>query len=305
VHIVIAGSSGLIGTALVEHLRAADHRVVRLVRASAGTGAAAGADRDVASWDPATGALAADAIDGADAVINLAGAGIGDHRWTDAYRRTLRESRIRSTDLLARTIAAVEQRPSVFVSGSAVGWYGDRGDEELDETSAPGTGFLADLCREWEAATAPAEAAGVRTVHMRTGVVLSARGGALKKQLPMFRFGLGGRFGNGKAWQSWISIDDDVAVITHLLTSSLSGPVNVTAPQPVTNREFTKVLSDVLHRPAMLRIPRFGPRLLLGRDLADALLFTGQRALPTKLVADGFEFRHPTLEDALEAMLGD
>lgn len=297
VRIVIAGASGLIGSALVAHLETNGHAVTRLVRGE--TGGAANAR----TWDPKRGTLDPAVIDGADAVINLAGAGIGDHRWTDDYKRELLESRTATTALLARTIAAVDHRPAVFVSGSAIGWYGARDDEELEETAAPGEGFLADLCRQWEAATAPAEAAGVRTVHIRTGIVLSGRGGALKKQLPLFKLGLGGKFGTGKQWQSWISIDDEIAAITHLLTSSLSGPVNLTAPNPVTNKEFTKVLSDVLHRPAFMPIPSFGPKLILGGELADALLFTGQRVLPGKLEADGFRFRHPVLEDALIAML--
>jgi uncharacterized protein len=300
VRIVMSGSSGLIGTALVDHLRSAGHHVVRLTRGNGG-----GHGPDTARWDPASGDLSPDVVDGADAVINLSGAGIGDHRWTDDYRRELLESRTRTTGLLARTIAGVDRRPAVFISGSAIGWYGDRDDEELDETSTPGTGFLADLCRQWEAATAPAEDAGVRTVHIRTGIVLSARGGALKKQLPLFKLGLGGRFGNGRQWQSWISIDDEVDAITHLLTSELAGAVNLTAPAPVTNREFAKVLSDVLHRPAFLRIPSIGPKLLLGGELAAALLFSGQRVLPARLLADGFPFRHPTLVEALTAMLGD
>jgi len=298
VHVVISGSSGLIGSALVEHLRAGGHRVTRLVRGGAASGT------DTAPWDPAAGTLAPSVIDGVDAVVNLSGAGIGDHRWTDAYKRELLDSRTLTTGLLARTIAQVERPPSAFISGSAIGWYGARGDEELDETSTPGDTFLADICVQWEAATAPAEAAGVRTAHIRTGIVLSGRGGALKKQLPLFKLGLGGKFGSGKQWQSWISIDDEIAAITHLLTSTLAGPVNLTAPNPVTNREFTKVLSDVLHRPALLPIPSFGPKLLLGGELAEALLFTGQRVLPAQLEVDGFRFAHPTLGDALQAMLG-
>ncbi len=295
--IVISGSSGLIGTALVRRLTIAGHEVVRLVRP--GTEGGPG----TAPWDPAAGRLEPAVIDGADVVVNLSGASIGDHRWTDEYRRELLESRTKPTGLLARTIAAVDRRPRVLLSGSAIGAYGDRGDETLDESSARGDGFLADLCRQWEEATAPASAAGVRTAHLRTGVVLSPTGGALKKQLPLFRFGLGGRFGSGRQWQSWISLDDEVAAIEHLLTADIDGPVDLTAPAPVTNREFTATLARVLHRPAILPIPAFGPKLLLGADLADALLYTGQRVLPAKLLASGFAFRHGTLEDALRAML--
>jgi uncharacterized protein (TIGR01777 family) len=294
--IVISGSTGLIGTALVEHLQGAGHQVVRLVRR-----AASGTD---VQWDPAAGSLPAAAIDGADAVINLSGAGIGDHRWTDEYRRELLDSRLRSTELLATTIAGVDSKPAVFLSGSAIGWYGDRGDERLDEQSARGTGFLSDLCQQWEAATGAAESAGVRVAHLRTGIVLTPRGGALKKQLPLFKLGLGGKFGNGRQWQSWISLDDEVGAITHLLTSDVHGAVNLTAPTPVTNAEFTKVLGSVLHRPTVLPIPSFGPKLLLGGDLAEALLFTGQQVLPEVLTADGYAFRHATLDVALRALLG-
>lgn len=303
--IAIAGSSGLVGTALVEHLRGAGHHIVRLVRSTPAAGSA-----DV-QWDPASGAMPIGALDGADAVINLSGAGIGDHRWSDAYKRELVESRLRTTELLAATIAATiaassasARLPAVFLSGSAIGWYGPRGDEPLDETSAPGSGFLSELCTRWEAATTAAAGAGVRTVQLRTGIVLSARGGALRKQLPLFKMALGGRFGSGRQWQSWISIFDEVGAIEHLLSSALSGPVNLTAPHPVTNRELTDVLGSVLRRPTVLQVPAFGPRLLLGRELADALLFSGQRVLPSRLLADGYVFRHSTLEPALRAILG-
>lgn len=295
--ITISGSSGLIGSELVARLREHGHEVVRLIRRAPQAGSV-----DV-QWDPHAGTLPRPAIEGADAVINLSGAGIGDHRWTDEYRRQLLDSRTRTTDLLATTIADAEQRPGTFLSGSAIGWYGSRGDEELDERSTPGTTFLADVCVAWEAATAPATAAGVRTALLRTGIVLSAEGGALRKQLPLFKLGLGGRFGSGRQWQSWIGIDDEVRAIEHLLSSGLSGPVNLTAPNPVTNREFAKVLGAVLKRPAVLPIPSFGPKLLLGGDLAEALLFTGQKVMPTALLADGFEFRHSTLDLALRAIL--
>ena len=295
--IVISGSSGLIGTALVDRLTSSGHEVVRLVRS--GTASAPG----TAPWDPKAGVLDPAVVDGADAVINLSGAGIGDHRWTDDYRRQLVESRTLTTGLLARTIAQVDRRPAVFLSGSAIGIYGDRGDEVLDETSAPGDGFLADLCVQWETATEPAAATGVRTALLRTGIVLTPKGGALKKQLPLFKLGLGGKFGNGRQWQSWISLDDEVGAIVHLLTADLAGPVNLTAPEPVTNRTFTATLGKVLSRPAVLPIPSFGPKLLLGGELAEALLFTGQRVVPTKLTASGYEFTHASLEAALRALL--
>jgi uncharacterized protein (TIGR01777 family) len=298
--ITVAGSSGLIGTALVRRLREEGHEVVRLVRTASGAAPGTGEVR----WDPDHGVLPADAVDGADAVVNLAGAGIGDHRWTATYRRTVVESRTHTTGLLARTIAAATAPPSVFVSGSAVGWYGDRGDEVLDEASSPGTGFLADVCRQWEAASLPAAAAGTRVVQLRTGIVLSGAGGALRKQLPLFKLGLGGRFGSGRQWQSWISIDDHVAAMLHLLTADVEGPVNLTAPEPATNATFATTLGRVLHRPAVVPIPAFGPRLVLGRDLADALLFTGQRVVPTRLLESGFVFAHAELDVALRHVLG-
>ena len=196
--------------------------------------------------------------------MNLAGAGIGDHRWTDAYKQEILESRVRTTDLLARTLAGLDRKPSVLLSGSAVGFYGDRGDEELTEQSAPGHDFLAGVCVAWEAATEPARDAGIRVAHLRTGIVLSPDGGALKKQLPLFKLFLGGRFGGGTQWQSWISIRDEVGAILHLLEHDVAGPVNLTAPNPVTNGDFAKVLGRVLGRPSVVPVPSFGPKLVLG-----------------------------------------
>ena len=298
VRIVISGSSGLIGTALVARLRADGHTVVRLVRRPT---AAGGSE---AEWNPAAGTLDPAVIDGADAVINLSGAGIGDKRWSDSYKAELLSSRLLTTGLLARTIAAVDHKPSVFLSGSAIGWYGPCGDEQLDETAPAGNTFLADICVQWEAAANPAAEAGVRTALLRTGIVLTPKGGALKKQLPLFKIGAGGKFAKGNQWQSWISLDDEIGAICHLLTAPVAGPVNLTAPNPVTNLEFTKVLAAVLKRPAVLPIPSFGPKLLLGDELAAALLFTGQRVVPAALQASGYVFQHPTLESALRAMLG-
>jgi uncharacterized protein len=293
--IAITGSTGLIGTALAQHLSSTGHTVIPIVRRAGSAGSVL--------WDPATGKIDAAGLAGVDGVVHLAGAGIGDHRWTPAYKQELVDSRTKSTSLLATTLANLDQKPSVLISGSAIGWYGARDSEELDETSTRGTTFLSDLCLKWEAETAAAEAAGIRVAHIRTGIVLSPKGGALKKQLPLFKLGLGGKFGSGKAWQSWISINDEVAAITHLLSADVSGPVNLTAPAPVTNAEFTKVLAAVLKRPALLPIPSFGPKLLLGGELADALLFTGQRVLPKALLASGYQFQHPTLESALRAVL--
>ena len=293
--IVISGASGLIGTQLVTTLKASGHEVVQLVRRSAAAGQI--------MWDPKSGKLDPASLEGCDAVIHLSGAGIGDKRWSDAYRKEILDSRTATTSLLANTIASLQRKPSVFLSGSAIGIYGARGDEQLTETSEHGTGFLADVCEQWEAAAKPAIDAGVRTVFLRTGIVLSPKGGALKKLLPLFRLGVGGKFGNGKQWQSWISMDDEVASIIHLLTANVSGAVNLTAPQPVTNAEFTKVLARVVKRPAIVPVPTFAPKILLGGELADALLFTGQRVMPQALTASGYVFKHSTLESALRSLL--
>ena len=294
--ILITGASGLIGQALTKQLNATGHTTVAAVRREPRR-------NDEVQWNPTTGEMSPSAFDGVDAVVHLAGAGIGDKRWTDAYKMEILQSRTLGTALLADTMASLDKKPSVFLSGSAIGIYGVRDDTELGEDAAIGTGFLADVCRDWEAASASASAAGIRTVLLRTGIVLSPKGGALMKQLPLFKLGLGGKFGNGKQWQSWISITDEVNAIIHLLTSNLSGAVNLTAPNAVTNAEFTRVLASVVSRPAILPIPSFGPKLLLGGELADALLFTGQRVVPNALVADGFHFAHPTLDVALRALL--
>ena len=294
--ILITGASGLIGQALTKQLNASGHTTVAAVRREPRR-------NDEVQWNPTTGEMSPSAFDGVDAVVHLAGAGIGDKRWTDAYKMEILQSRTLGTALLADTMASLDKKPTVFLSGSAIGIYGVRDDTELGEDAAIGTGFLADVCRDWEAASASASAAGIRTVLLRTGIVLSPKGGALKKQLPLFKLGLGGKFGNGKQWQSWISITDEVNAIIHLLTSNLSGAVNLTAPNAVTNSEFTRVLASVVSRPAILPIPSFGPKLLLGGELADALLFTGQRVVPNALVADGFHFAHPTLDVALRALL--
>ena len=293
--IVVSGASGLIGTQLVAKLSSSGHEVVRLVRRSPKAGEI--------QWNPKSGTLDAAALEGTDAVIHLSGAGIGDKRWTDGYRKEILDSRTDTTALLAKTIASLSRKPSVFLSGSAIGIYGARNDEQLTEVSTHGTGFLAEVCEQWEAAAKPAVDAGVRTVYLRTGIVLSPKGGALKKLLPLFKLGVGGKFGNGKQWQSWISIDDEIGAIEYLLTANVSGAVNLTAPNPVTNAEFTKVLASVLKRPAIVPVPTFAPKILLGGELADALLFTGQRVIPAALNASGYTFKHTTLESALRSLL--
>jgi uncharacterized protein (TIGR01777 family) len=294
--VLVTGASGLIGTALRERLGREGHEVRRLVRGPARA-------PDQASWDPDRGTIDRAALEGVDGVVHLAGAGIGDHRWTEDYKREIVESRTRSTELLATTLAGLEHKPAVLLSGSAIGYYGDRGDEELDESSGPGDDFLAGVCLAWEAATAPAAAAGIRVAHLRTGIVLAAAGGALKKQLPLFKLGLGGRFGSGRQWQSWVSLDDEVGAIVHLLDHDVAGPVNVVAPNPVRNADFASTLGKVLGRPSVVPVPAFGPRLALGSELADSLLFASQRVRPAVLTASGYTYEHPDLEGALRAEL--
>ena len=295
--VVVAGSSGLIGSALCRALHSRGDVVVRLVRrASSGPSEAA--------WDPRAGQIEAAALEGADAVVNLAGAGIGDRRWTTARRRLLVSSRAESTALLARASARLEQRPRVLVNASAVGIYGNRGDEVLDEHSAPGDDFLSGLCRKWEASTSAAAEADIRTVCVRSGVMLSASGGALGRQLPLFRLGLGGRLGSGRQWVSWISLEDELGVLLRAIDDeALAGPVNAVAPQPVTNRQFTDTLGRVLHRPAVLAVPPPALRLVLGRGLVDEVLLASQRVRPAALEALGHDFAHEELEPALAAVL--
>jgi uncharacterized protein (TIGR01777 family) len=296
--IAVSGSHGLIGTALADALVAEGHRVAALNRPGGSTRS------DAIAWDPVAGTIDSSSLEGIDAVVHLAGAPIGDKRWSDERKRTLVDSRVEPTRLLAETLGGLDRPPKVLVSGSAIGYYGSRGDEVLTETSGAGSGFLAELCRQWEAAAEPARVAGIRVSTIRTGVVLSADGGALAKQLPLFRFGLGGRMGSGRQYQSWISITDEVAAIAWLLHRDLDGPVNLTAPSPVTSREFAKTLGQVLHRPTFLPTPAFGPKLVFGRELVDELLLASQRIVPAALEAGGFTFAHPDLETALRSVLG-
>jgi uncharacterized protein (TIGR01777 family) len=295
--VAISGSHGLVGTALAHELRTGSHEVLRLVRPGADSGP--GSIR----WDPVTGELDRSAADGLDAVVHLAGANIGDKRWTAERKRELVESRVGPTAALATSLAGLDRPPRVLVSGSAVGYYGSRGDEVLTETSAPGDDFLARLCREWEADTAPAADAGIRVVTIRSGVVLTPKGGALARQLPFFRVGLGGRLGPGTQYLSWIAIDDHVRAVSWLLDHDVSGPVNLTAPTPVTNADFTKALGAVLHRPTLLPTPGFGPKLMFGSELIDTMVYASQRALPQVLDDGGFTFEHPDIEGALRAVL--
>lgn len=292
--IAITGSTGFLGSALSAHLERDGHEVVRLVRPATGA-------RGVA-WDPEAGTIDAPALEGIDAAVHLAGAGVGDRRWTRARKQVLRASRIDAGLLLSRTLAGLSRPPGVLISGSATGYYGHRDTQILDESSGPGRGFLADLCRDWERATEPAAAAGIRVVTIRTGIVLG-RGGALFAKLePIFRLGLGGRLGDGTQYQSWISLDDHVAAVRWLLRNDVQGPVNLTAPEPVTNAELTRALGAALRRPTFMAVPRIAIAALLGRELAEYLLGS-QRVLPRRLLAGGFTFAHARVEEALGAIV--
>jgi uncharacterized protein (TIGR01777 family) len=296
--ILVTGSHGLIGSALVPALVAQGHEVVRLVHGSPSSGSGE------IGWDPAAGRLDAAALEGIEAVLHLAGENIARGRWTAERKARIHDSRVAGTRLLSETLAGLKSPPKVFASASASGYYGDRGDEELDETSPPGEGFLAEVCRAWEAATEPAAAAGVRVVPMRLGVVLAAHGGALAAMLPLFRFGLGGRLGSGRQYMSWITLDDAVGAIQHVLgCESLRGPVNLVASQPVTNHQFAKTLGRVLRRPTLLPTPAFVLRTVLG-EMADALLLSSARVLPQRLIQSGYTFRDPDLAAALARVLG-
>jgi uncharacterized protein len=292
VRILISGASGLIGRALAESLRAAGHSVQTLVRRKPDE------SQGEMAWDPEAGVLDSSRLEGVDAVVHLAGKPI-DGRWTEATKRAIRDSRVKGTTLLAQAAAQLPTRPQVFICASAVGFYGSRGDEALDETSASGQGFLPDVCRAWEDAAAPARYAGLRTVHLRSGIVLSRQGGILARVLPPFKMGAGGIVGTGEQWISWISLADAIAAIQHVIASAeLLGPVNLTSPQPVSNAEFTHTLGKILSRPTVLSLPAFAVKLLLG-EMGDELLLAGQKALPKKLLASGFAFAHSDLESAL------
>jgi uncharacterized protein (TIGR01777 family) len=301
--VVVAGSHGLIGSALVADLVAHGDTVRRLVRRGAepsdgdarprGESPVPGV-RDIL-WDPRTGELGPAALEGADAVVNLAGAGIGDHRWTPAYKQTILGSRTTTTSLLARTVARLDTRP-VLVNASAIGAYGDRGDELLTEESERGADFLAGLVRAWENATSPAADAGARVVWLRNGIVLAPSGGALGRLLPILRLGLGGPLGSGRQWWSWITLTDEVAAIRHVIGADVHGPVNAVAPEATTNRALTRALAQALHRPAVLPVPRFALRIALGQFAGD--LVASQRVVPGVLARTDFAWTHANLSDA-------
>jgi uncharacterized protein (TIGR01777 family) len=298
VDVVISGASGLIGSALTKSLVSDGHRVLRLVRGGVTNG-------DDIGWDPDDGRIDAPALEGVDAVVHLAGAGIGDQRWTDEHKRAIRESRVRGTAALAGAIASRERKPRVFVSGSAIGYYGSRrGDELLTEDSAPGDDFVAQVAQVWEAEAQPAADAGVRTVNSRTGIVLAKQGGALKQMLLPFKLGLGGKQGPGTQWMSWIALVDEIAAIRAAIDDErLLGPVNLVAPNPVTNAEFAQTLGKALHRPTVLPTPLLPLKLRYGSELVESLLLGSQRVVPKQLEAVNFAFTYPVLASALEAML--
>ncbi|CCK30618.1 Epimerase family protein [Streptomyces davaonensis JCM 4913] len=293
--IAVAGASGLIGSALVRSLTADGHEVVRLVRRVPRT-------KDEIRWDPEARFVDAADLTGCHAVVNLAGAGVGSRRWTKAYKARIQGSRLLGTAALAEAMASLDTPPRVFVNGSAIGYYGDTGDRVVDESAPPGQGFLPELCVRWEAAASPAERAGVRTVFVRTGLVVARHGGAWGRLFPLFEAGLGGRLGSGRQYWSWVSLHDEVAAIRHLLDSDdLSGPFNVTAPEPLTNREITAAMGRVLNRPTLFTVPEPVLRTVLGELSGDVLGST--RAVPKRLLESGFTFAFPDIEGAVRAAL--
>lgn len=293
--VAIAGASGLIGTALVSLLRQGGHEVLRLVRRRPGA-------PDERAWDPSAATMDADALDGADAVVNLCGSPLATGRWSGERKQAIRDSRIGPTEVLAAAVA--EHRVPVLVNASGVNYYGDTGDREVDEHAPLGCGFLAEVCRDWEAATAAAERGGARVVLVRTAPVISPSGGLMGQLKPLFALGLGGRLGSGRQYMPWISLDDEVGAIRFVLErDAISGPVNLTGPDPVTNAEFTRAMGEAMHRPTLLVVPAFALRLARGAELVDEMVLTGPRAVPGVLRTHGYPFQHPTLPAALAAAL--
>ncbi|MDE0665284.1 MAG: TIGR01777 family oxidoreductase [Acidimicrobiaceae bacterium] len=298
--IAVTGSTGLIGRALVERLEASGHLTVRVVRPGS---ADPSAPPMSVAWDPSASRIDAGGLEELDAVVHLAGEPIAARRWSPEQKERIARSRVHPTALLAQTLARLDAPPAVLVSASAIGYYGDRGDELLDESSSGGDDFLAGVCRDWESAAEPARTAGIRVAHPRTGVVLSRSGGALAEMLPFFRLGIGGRIGSGRQWMSWISVHDEVEALVWLLEADVEGPVNLTAPEPVTNRELTAALGRALRRPAVLPTPKPALWAKLGRELTEALLYSSTRVAPSVLQRRGFTFAHPDITTGLEAVL--
>jgi uncharacterized protein len=292
--IAVTGTTGFIGSALVPALRLDGHEVVRLVRRSATA-------PDEVAWDPRVGAVDLDLLAGVDGLVHLAGAGVGDHRWTDAYKAEILESRVQGTRTIAHLAAVLKPRPRVLVSASAIGFYGDTGDRAVDESSPRGDGFLADVVEAWEASADEARAAGVRVVHPRSGLVMARGGGAFGRLLPIVRLGLGGRLGSGQQYWSFVSLVDEVRALAFLLSSDLAGPVNLTAPTPVTNADLTRELGRQLHRPTLFAVPSVAVKLALGEFSTEVL--SSSRVLPRALESAGFAFNHPTVEQAVATLL--
>ena len=290
--IAVTGASGFIGSALTESLKDKGHDVLSVGRSSG----------DII-WNPAIGEIDAEKLEGVEAVVHLAGENIASRRWTEKQKKRILDSRVEGTKLLSRTLANLSKPPSVLLSGSAIGIYGSRDDEELTEDSTKGSGFLSDVVDKWEKSTSEASEAGILVTHLRTGLVQSPKDGMMKKILPLFKLGLGGKLGSGSQYWSWISLEDEVRLITWLLTAGLAGPVNLTAPIPVTNLEFTKSLGRSVNRPTFFPVPMLGPKLLLGRELASELIENSARVIPQRAIENGFEFKHVDLDTSLPEIL--
>ncbi len=296
--ILITGSHGFVGSALVPALANAGHTVIRMIRPPMKP------DEKEILWDSQAGHIEKDKLEGFDAVVHLAGENISTGRWTVEKKARIRDSRVKGTRLLAETLAGLKHKPKILASASAIGFYGSRGTEVMNEKSSPGSGFLAETCVEWEAAAEPAREAGINVVHLRFGIILSPKGGALAKMLPPFKLGVGGKIGSGFQYMSWVSITDVVGAVMHVLKSKeLSGPLNIVSQQPVTNLEFTKALGKVLSRPTVLPLPAFAARFALG-EMADELLLSSTCVIPSRLIRSGFTFTHNNIEEALQNMLG-
>jgi uncharacterized protein (TIGR01777 family) len=294
VKVAVTGASGLIGSALVPQLRARGDEVLRLVRR-------APRSADEVQWDPKAGTVDTAALAGVDGVVHLAGAGVGDQRWTDEYKLEILNSRVDGTRTIVQAITSLDPKPRVLVAGSAIGWYGDTGDTAVDESAPAGTGFLADVVRAWEAAADPAAAAGIRVAHARTGLVVASAGGAWARMFPLFKLGLGGKLGSGKQYWSWISLRDEVRALMYLLDRDISGPVNLTGPTPETNAAITKVMGEVLHRPTLAAVPAFALKTVLGEFSVEVL--GSARVLPEVLTTNGFTWQDPSIADAIRAAL--
>ena len=292
--VAITGATGTIGSAVGTHLREMGHEVICISR-----------NRDHADvfWNPSEGLIESQGLDGIDAIIHLAGESIGNRRWSKRQKTEIYSSRIKGTELLSKTLSELDSPPAIFLSGSATGFYGDCGSSQIDEKSPKGNGFLAEVAADWETATTLAEEAGIKVTHLRTGIVLDPESGMLKKILPLFKLGLGGKLGNGNQYWSWISLEDEVRLIGWLLSADIQGPVNLTAPEPVSNAQFTKALGSALGKPTAIAVPKFGPMLLAGRELAQELIFTSTRALPSVSINAGFQFKHPSIDIALNGIL--